>query len=282
MDIKFKLYPHPVLWNANDDYMQSTFDCIMNQQREVKKFSINLKFELDDVELKKLIENGMAEYLIHVEAPLSSYRVVKTSKNSEFNIILKDENVIGKVNLCPFLIAKNDIQNYKNKNFNQDYENIKFNMCKGSILAIGTQQSFKVEKDEDELSNVPSIFTIYKKETNDDMPMEIEVNDSKIRIGLNIKDYENYYLNVNSKTATVNAFVILPSLIYAFERLKESFEDYIDCRWVQSLIKMMKKNSIDLNQDLVSTMTSIELAQQIMNLPVSTALYELREIGSED
>lgn len=282
MDIKYKLYPHPVLWDITDDYIESSFDCIMEQKRDVKKFVISFKFELVNEELKMLVENGMAEYLVHVEAPLSSHRIVKTSSSSEFGVILKDEHIIGRVNLCPFLIAKKDIKEYTNKNFNSDYEGVKFNICKGSILAIGTQQYFKVEKDEEELANLPSIFTIYKKEVAEDMPMEIEVNENKIRIGLNIEDYSNYYLNVQNKTSVVNSFIIFPALIYAFERLKESFEEYGDYRWVQALIKMFGKDGIKLNQDLVSNTPSIELAQKVMNMPVSKSLEELKEIESEE
>ena len=40
MDIKYKLFPYPVLWNKNDDYKTSTFDCDIQLQREMKKLSI--------------------------------------------------------------------------------------------------------------------------------------------------------------------------------------------------------------------------------------------------
>ena len=78
---------------------------------------------------------------------------------------------------------------------------------------------------------------IYKKETNEQLPVEIELNDNKIRIGLNIEDYQNYYLTVHSNSDVINAFLIYPVLIYTFERLKESFDEYSDYRWFKALEK---------------------------------------------
>ena len=42
MDIKYKLFPYPVLWNKNDDYKTSTFDCDIQLQREIKKFNLKV------------------------------------------------------------------------------------------------------------------------------------------------------------------------------------------------------------------------------------------------
>ena len=79
MDIRYRLYPHPVLWDKNDDYKNSSFDCDIELTRDVKCFELNLKFSLKNDELKTLIKEGKAEYILHIESPSSSYRLVKTS-----------------------------------------------------------------------------------------------------------------------------------------------------------------------------------------------------------
>ncbi|HCT64535.1 MAG TPA: hypothetical protein DIC60_04610 [Lachnospiraceae bacterium] len=275
MDIKYRLYPHPVLWDKNDDYIDSSFDCEIELTREIKKFVLQANFNLRNIELEKLIKNGQAEYILHIESPASSYRLIEKSQGNKKIIKLADEHLLGKISICPFIVTKEHVIDFTNSNLNEDYNGVNFNLCKGTILAIGTQQIFKVDKENEDLSQVPSIFTVYKKETIEEMPVEIELNDNKIRIGLNITDYENYFLNVQNKASVINAFLIYPTLIFAFERIKESFDEYTDYRWFKALEKMFKKYSLELDEDLVASKTSIELAQKVMNLPISKALLDV-------
>lgn len=280
MDIKYRLYPHPVLWDKNDDYNASSFDAQIELLREVKRIILNIKFELKNEEIRSLIANGQAEYILHIESPASSYRLVETSCIENKKISLADEHLLGKVSLCPFIVAKTDIENFVNSDFNTDYKDVAFNIAKGTILAIGTQQTFKVDKENEDLSKVPSIFTIYKNETIEEMPVEIEINSQKIRIGLNITDYGNYNAAVQNQAAVVNSFLIYPALIYTFERLKEGINDYVEYRWFKALEMMFKRYDIEFNEDLLSAKTSIELAQKIMNYPVSNALSAM--VNTED
>lgn len=39
--------------------------------------------------------------------------------------------------LYSFIVAKEDIPNYTNSKFNEDYGNMRFNISKGNILGIG-------------------------------------------------------------------------------------------------------------------------------------------------
>lgn len=275
MDIKYRLYPHPVLWDKNDDYKNSSFDCDINLKRDIKNFILDLDFRLQNKEIEELIKNGEAEYILHIESPASTFRKVKKFQTPKGSIVLADEHLLGKISLCPFIVAKQDIECFKNNDFNEDYDGVTFKLSKGTIIAIGTQQIFRVDKENEDLSQVPSIFTICKKETVEGMPMEIELNDNKIRITLNKVDYENYYMNVKTNPTVINAFLIYPSLIFAFERIKENFNEYEDFRWFNALNKMFIKYGMVLDEDLVKSKTSVELAQKVMSLPISKALLDV-------
>lgn len=278
MDIKHKLYPHPVLWSENDDYKTSKFNCILTQERGVKEFIFNVKFELDNDKLLNLIEDNMVEYVLHVECSLSSYREVFSSKSNEFKLKLEDKLLLDKVSICPFILSKNDISNYTNDDFDDDYKDISFSFEKGTILAIAVQQIFTVEKDKNDLSTIPSIFTIFDKKNHEDMPVEINLANDKIMIGLNSNDYALYYNHSNSSTNTINSFIIFPTLIYALERLRESLDELEDFKWVQALKSSLNKNNYKL-YDLLQNMPSIELAQIIMMRPISSALAEIENFS---
>ena len=280
MDIKYRLYPHPVLWKETDDYKTSSFDCDISISRDIKRFVLTLGYSLNNKELEEMVQNGEAEYVLHIECPLSSYRFISKSVQREKTIILPDEHLLGRISLCPFIVAKKDLNNFSNGDWNEDYAGESFDVSKGTILAIGSQQIFSVEKDNEDLSNVPSIFTVYKKETTEEIPMEVELNDHKIRIGLNISDYENYYAHSHNKPDIVNSFLIFPTLVYAFERLKEGIEEYSEYRWFKALDKMFTLYSMKLNDDILSSKSSIELAQKIMILPVNKAFHSLNAIDN--
>ncbi|MDO4793674.1 MAG: hypothetical protein Q3993_05785 [Filifactor alocis] len=285
MDIKFKLYPHPVLWDKVDDYKTSEFECDIEMQREIKKFVLIVRFKLKNQELQKMIEVGLAEFVLHIESPASSYRILEKSAVEEIKVILPDDKLLGRISLCPFVVAKEDVSDFYNSDWNEDYKGVRFQVSKGTVLAIATQQSFTVDKEPDDLSDLPSIFTIYKKETTEDMPVEVEIHSPKIRIGLNIKDYENYAptkYGTQDSVNIVNAFLIYPALIFIFERLKEGLEEYEDYRWFKAIQRMFQQYSVKLDYDLVSSVSSLELAQKLMSLPVSKGLVSLASLGERE
>lgn len=285
MDIKFKLYPHPVLWDRVDDYNKSKFDCEIKMRRDIRKFIFDVDFILDNEELENMIKGNLAEFVLHIESPASSYRILEKTSFRHLRVNLLDEKILGKISLCPFIIAKEDIKDYCNNDWNKEYRGFKFNISKGSILAIGSQYNFTVEKEKEELSDLPSIFTIYKKETTEEIPIEVEINSEKIKIGLNIKDYEKYSptkYGTEDNINIVNAFLIFPTLLYVFEQLKENFEEYEEYRWFKAIGRMLNKYSLKLDYDLVSSKSSLELAQKLMNFPVSKALVSLENIGERE
>lgn len=285
MDIKYKLYPHPVLWDKLDDYNTSKFDCDIKLQREIKKFVLNIKFNLNNKQLNEMIEKNLAEYVLHIESPATSYRILEKSISKEMKVTLSDERLLGKISLCPFIVAKQELINYTNEDWNEDYKETTFSIAKGTILAIGTQQTFTVDKENEDLSTVPSIFTVYKKEIAEDMPVEVEVNSDKIRIGLNILDYDKY---ASTKYGTedvvniVNAFLIYPALVFTFERLKENFDEYAEYRWFKAISKMFNKYSMKFDEDLITSKSSLELSQKLIGFPVSKALFSLGDLGDQE
>ncbi len=282
MDIKFRLYPYPVLWESLDDYKSSRFDCRIDIERELRRFVLNVEFDIDNAHISKLIDEEKAEFVLHIESPATSYRLAKCTNQKNLKITLKDEHLLGKVSLCSFVVAKEDLEDYSNPDFNDDYKGFSFSIKKGAVLAIGSQFNFKVDKEKEDLSQVPSIFTIYKKETTEDMEMEIELCDSKIRIGLNIPDYENYNMIVRTMPEVVNSFIIFPALIYTFEQLKGNFDDFREYRWFQAIEKMFTKYQMVFNEDLFNSKSAIELAQKVMGLPISKSLKILNDLDDSN
>ena len=280
MEIKYKLYPYPVLWNKNDDYkMPSEFSAEIKTEENFKNTKLKIKFFLKDKEIEKLIKENKAEYVIHIEAPSTYFRELISTRETEITYELKDRDILGKLEINFFILAKQDIRGYRNDNFNEDYSSEAFNLKKGNIIAIADGYRFDIEKNDDELGKISSIFSICKKETVEQTGMTVDMSYEKIRIGLNITDYVNYsQLSQNpNKVDSVNSIIIFPALIYIFEQLKKDFTetDYTEYKWFRALENIFKKNGQELNKELLENEISIDLAQRVLNYPIERAFNSL-------
>ena len=89
------------------------------------------------------------------------------------------------------------MNDYKNLDFNSDYEGMTFSIDRGTILAIGGQRDLNITKDVEELTKIPSIFTICKYASNEDESMKIDIDSDKISIGLPEQSFQNYKILVS-------------------------------------------------------------------------------------
>ena len=280
MEIKDKLYPYPVLWNKNDDYkMPSEFSAEIKTEENFKNTKLKIKFFLKDKEIEKLIRENKAEYVVHIEGTRTYFRDFISTRETEITYDLKDRDILGKLEINFFILAKQDIRGYRNDNFNEDYSSEAFNLKKGNIIAIADGYRFDIEKNDDELGKISSIFSICKKETVEQTGMTVDMSYEKIRIGLNITDYVNYsQLSQNpNKVDSVNSIIIFPALIYIFEQLKKDFTetDYTEYKWFRALENIFKKNGQELNKELLENEISIDLAQRVLNYPIERAFNAL-------
>lgn len=281
MEIKNRLYPHPVLRENNDDYINSSFEMDLSYERDIKRLKLNISFKLNNKTLEKMILDEKAQYVIHIECPKTSYRKIITTTEKILSENLKDENILGKIQVTSFIVVKENILDYENESFNSDYFGMKFNLEKGTILAIGDSYKIDVDKEKESLGNVPSIFTICKKMTTDETGINIEYNMNKIRIDLNIFDYERYTQLVSSSNQfidIINCSLIFPTLIYVFEKLKNEFDEIeeSDYRWFKALKNIFEKYGYRFNQELFENETSLQLAQKILDFPFSKSLIVLQ------
>jgi hypothetical protein len=287
MEIKYRLYPYPVLWDKNDDYKKpSKFLAEVEAKENFKNIKLKINFLLKDKEIEKLIKENKAEYVIHIEAPSTYFRELISTRETEINYDLKDNDILGRLQISFFILAKEDILNYKNSNFNEDYSGESFNLKKGSIVAIADSYRFDIEKNDDNLEKVSSIFSICQKETVEQTGMTVDMNSDKIRIALNKPDYINYHqLSQNSNNINIiNSVIIFPALIFIFEQLKKDFDDndFDDYKWFRALEKIFKKNNLSLNKELLENQLSIDLAQRILNYPVERAFNSLKDGNDGD
>lgn len=281
MNITNRLFTHPVLSDEKDDYKESIFNVDYEQVMQgVNSLKLTFDIAMNCRELEQLILNGQAEYVIHLECPTTAYREVLNSVSKHIDHVLQIERVNGTLYAVAFVILKKNISGFTCLDWVEDFSDTTFNLSVGTILAYQNLPSLDITKDYEEFTNAGSIFSIYKRLTEDECPAEIGMDSSKIRIGLGTKDYDIYTL-YSTKTELQPIFhsmFILPVLVYVFEELKQEdgVETYHNKEWFIALEKAYAKRGLVFMEEVMNPeKTSYQLAQEAMELPLSKALDQI-------
>ncbi len=289
MQIINRLFPYPVLSIDIDDYKSNNFTIdlsVSDNDNRNDSISLNVNVNLDNKAIIYKINKGDIDIVIHLECPKTSYRQLFNMQNKQSeDFIISKKFLNGKLEICCMLIASKKLIIDKSTEICNDYNNATFEVDRGCILGYYNAGSITIDKANDELVKPSSIFSVVKKIGSED-PLSVNLDDSnRIKIILN----ENYYaqfnrLNNNKLLPVLHSIIVLPTLIYVLERLKEAkgdFEQYEEKLWFRALDKQLIKLKIDLNKDDLNNHESIVVAQQLLQLPINKSLNLLVEMGDE-
>ena len=279
MDIRRRLYPHPVLSETTDDFVNSSFSNELQVTRGLREICLSISLRLVNE------DTGKAEYVVHIECSYTAYREVIRTDATVIEKHIPENKLNGKVDICVFIVAKINNLKYYSNCFNEEYEGRSFLLQKGGIIAIGTQIKLNITKELEELSKIPSIFTICRCAEDTDESMKIEINGEKIAITLCQRSFSNYKLLAGTPQMlpVLHSMLIVPTLIYTFETLKSiGTDEFEDLRWFKSIARTLRKNNLELNKELLETTRSFELAQKSLDMPIDRALETLINQDSFD
>lgn len=291
MNITKKLYTYPVLSEEKDDYTSSVFDVeVQHKMNGVGNLRLEFDVTMDNVELQQLILSGRAEYVFHIECSNSAFRTTLHSITEKTDIDIPIGRLNGKLELIALIVSKEDVHGFSNANWNEDYDGMTFDFAKGSILAYKNLPSLDIVKNFEELSNASSIFMVYKRLTTEPKPIDVNIDASQIKIGLGTQEYEVYsrFCKKPQFQPILNSMLVFPALVYVFEELKQEngIETNEGKTWFISLNKAYEKRGVDFIREIgEEEKTSVQLAQEAMELPLSEAfsmLSELYENEEED
>ena len=281
MEIKYKLYPYPVLSPYSDDYKLGLYAVAIAVIRDGYDLRIDFTATLTSAGLMELVTSGKAKYVYHIECSQTGFRAVVQTDKINYSYVLDNKKVNGRLQICPFIVAVEDIS-YASADFHGDYEGLVFDIEAGCILAVGNTISVDISKDRDELVKAPSIFKIVKNADTSARQMLVDMSTRKILVKLPLNDY--YYYKQLNKTPEaqpiLNSMTVVPVLIYVLEELRaltvQDRREYSGYLWYRALNRTLtSKFNCDIEGDEFSNKNCIELAQKLVNNPLSEALHML-------
>ena len=277
MQLRNKIYPYPVITEDGDYYRDSTFTSSVSQTIEGYDIKISISTSLNDEKIRSMIANGDLLYVHHFECPQTCYRRVIKTRDENIDILLKDSEVNGNVQICSFIVAARDIEKYTNDTFSQDYMGWKFNIDRGCIMAIGKQYDLRINKQRDDLANTSSIFSVVKNVDPLADSMTISLSQQKIVITLPEVTFSQYssvqnYIDIQP---VMHSMLIIPALIYTFYEIKNSGDqlyEFEDLRWFRGLRKACEAIGVTISEDSIKTLDAIKTSQLLLNNPITKAV----------
>ena len=109
MEIKYKLYPYPVLSTYSDDYKTGEFSALIEPRKEGYDLKVDFTATLTNEALRALIRSEQAKYVYHMECAQTGFRKVFQTGKSIASDFLPDKQLSGKLQICPFVVAVKDI-----------------------------------------------------------------------------------------------------------------------------------------------------------------------------
>lgn len=282
MDIRHKLYPYPVLSYYTDDYENSRFDTAILPEQDGFNLRINFLAELINEELIGMLARGEISFVYHLECAQTGYRVAVSAKCFEAVHLIPNKRISGCLQICPFIVASEDLPAYINSCFNPDYRGFKFSIEAGCVMAVGRQVNIDVNNEINELSNTPSVFSIIKNDDETAIGMEVDMDHKKIVIKLPEQDFFNYKSLRDEIIIqpVLNSLVVIPALTYVLEEIVKRDADeryeYSSYSWYRAIKKALAERfNCNIESDQLAEKNMLELAQKLINVPLSDALKTL-------
>ena len=135
---KIASLPYPVLSSFGDDItpMLDRNSVHVVQTHDKKNYSFSIQVLLENEDILRYIEEDKAEYTCEVTCARTYLRRCYHSKVPAFNIDLGRKEVFGEIFFRCYVTVKEDILDYHNSQFNEDYEDALFDMEQGDMLVI--------------------------------------------------------------------------------------------------------------------------------------------------
>lgn len=265
-------YPHPILLENTVDYKNSVIKAKYLYQGLKNAHNIKIECEINNDEIKKLIQNKKVCYAVQIESPNAMYReMFEFYDEDEINITVKNSQVIDYIDIGLALLVKEDIGNYQNSDFVDAYKNINMKISKNEVLAVCQSVRKIIVLNDEILKEVHSIFNLQK----DSQISNITYDPNYDRILIKVpEEIGNYYLTSKGnkeKIVVLNSILFMPILTSIVNDMKDAEKEFFSRLWFKTLTnkinEMIKEEKIT--------------REEAFNNPYETAQYLLKNISVE-
>ena len=265
-------YPYPILLENAIDYKNSIIKARYLYQGLKNGHNIKIECEINNDEIKKLIQDKKVCYAVQIESPNAMYRdMFEFYDKEEIIITLKNDEVIDYIDIGLALLVKEDINEYKNTDFVDAYKDIKMKVNKNEVLAVFPSVRKMIILSDEILKEVHSIFNLQKDSQINNITYD--PNYDRILIKLP-EEIGNYYLTSKGnkeKIIILNSILFTPILTSIVNDMRDDEEEFSNRLWFKTLTN--KINEIVREEDITK--------EEAFDNPYETTQALLKNISVE-
>ena len=272
--------PYPVLGIHDDVYPLLEDGCL--QMDDPIKTSTEYRFGItltqNNHDITVLIAEGKAEYACEVTCKDTYLRRCWHSAQPRFDITIDRKEVCGHIDFQCLIVAKDNIPNYINSNFNEDYFGFSFDLEAGDLLAVFPLAWWNTEIKFDKLYAAGSFMQIVEAaEGTEKTWFNLDDVSGRILIEMPHELFEQYQRVGNSFPEIVHSSLVHNALVYA---LSNCFE-YKDKGklWADSIMIRMEEPQLQ-GYDLSDMSQVFQVADILLQDPYKRLLDSLEKISA--
>lgn len=269
--------PYPVLGIHDDVYPLLEDGCV--QMGEPKMTAVDYGFDIcltqRNKDITELVALGKAEYACEVSCKETFLRRCYHSSVPQFQITLNRKEVNGHIDFQCYIAAKEDIPEYTNRDFNEDYHGFTFDIEVGDMLAVFPLAWWNTEIKFDKLYAAGSFMQIVEAADGVDKTW-FNLDEERIMIEMPHDLFVQYQRIGNTFPEVIHSSLVHNALVYALCNLGE-YQDKGKL-WADSLLARLADSQFQ--QYDLSDMTQIyQVADILLQDPYKRLLDSLEKIA---
>lgn len=257
-------YPHPVLSSTNEDYLNSSFDIIINGDPFVEgdDVVIDIAYELVCDGLKEFISLKNAMVAVYLDSSVAEYRRMQefAFDKTQMQIHINKNDINRSLQIKGYIVAAKATNSFSLPEHNKEiFGTVPFTLRKGDILALATH-SYNIPLDSyDPLADRPSIFAIRKQTERPKEEISADYSGAKITIWLNEethKKYETLYKAPETRGFLSSFFAapVLVDVLYFMKNMSEEERLVNETKkWYQVIDHRLNELKINLTAEVSMT-----------------------------
>lgn len=257
-------YPYPVLGNGDDIAAEINVPgieyTITDEAIQLTARNLSTGHETID----ELVEKGFASWQIRLNCARTYMRENFITAGPEWTTNLAGPDYEGSVRLEVQVIAVRDIKNYVPAGAHEDYDDAKFHIKSGDLLAICPDYSFHVDKVYDPLkAPVASLLRVIEGEHKHG-PFQLVLDDDLIFVKLSKTDWKEYAGIRDRVPALLHSTIVLSVMAAAISELNK----YESTLWAGRIRDVLLKKDINTDYPLMA-------AQELLDSPLTRTFDEV-------
>lgn len=269
--------PYPVLNSIGDDICPSLDrnSVLVNPTHDRKNYSFSIQLLLENEDILTYIEEGKADYTCEVTCARTYLRRCYHSQFPAFNIVLGRKEVIGDIWFKCFVTVKEDIQDYHNSQFNDDYEDALFDMEPGDMLVQFPPMKYTANLKYDKLYSAGSFMVVQEDKTS--TSVWFDATGDKILVWLPTPMFEQFqsFSNNQDFNELFHASIVFNALYKCISEYDPNTQRNL--LWVSAIQYRISTEEALSSFNLEDKAQSYELAQALLADPYKRMFKKLSE-----